>query len=385
LVVQARRAKTSEFASLLSHTTNPARFANDNLNTNGLGSLPAIRALLLDGKNSEAQALVEQNMNGKYNQCYLPLGDLKIDFPFQGEVREYRRDLDLDQGIARVQFSHEGTRYTREVFASFPDQAIVVRLTSNRRGRLSFKACLDSQLRHVLSTAAYSPGEQTAPAGATAAKPAGSVPPNLLRLTGRVPVHADPHFLGKRIVYDDTPDGKGMRFEARLAGSHSGGSLRFTGQGVIAENCNSVTLLLVAATSYNGPHRSPSRDGKDPAQLCDGRLAPLTGKSFDALRKAHIADHQRLFQRVHLDLGRSEADALPTNARLKHYQPGSDPSLAALYFQFGRYLTIAGSRPGSQPMNLQGICNKDMNPEWSANWTLNCNAKINYWPVEVSR
>ena len=202
---------------------------------------------------------------------------------------------------------------------------------------------------------------------------------------GRVPVHADPHFLGKRVVYDEAPDSKGMRFEARLAGSHTGGSLRFTDQGVIAEKCDSVTLLLVAATSYNGPQRSPSRDGKDPARLCDGSLGPLIGKSFDALRKTHIADHQRLFQRVHLDLGRSEAEAMPTDERLRQYQPGSDASLAALYFQFGRYLTIAGSRPGSQPLNLQGIWNKDINPAWSANWTLNCNAEINYWPVEVAQ
>lgn len=356
----------------------------DNLNPNGLKSLPAIRALLLAGKNSEAQALVEQNMNGKYNQCYMPLGDLKIDFPLRGEVRDYSRQLDLDQAVVRVQFSHEGTRYTREMFASSPGQAIVVQLTSDQPGKLSFQASLDSQLRHVLSPSWYRPGQPTAPAGSRAVPPADNAAPNLLRLTGRAPVHADPNYVGRRIVYEDGPDGKGMRFETRLVASHTGGSLRFTEQGLIAEKCDSVTLLLVAATSYNGPHRSPSREGRDPARLCDSYLAALTGKSFDALRTAHIADHQRLFNRVHLDLGRSEAEAMPTDVRLKRYQPGSDPSLAALYFQFGRYLTIAGSRPGTQPLNLQGIWNKDLTPAWAANWTLNCNAQINYWPAEVA-
>ena len=333
----------------------------DNLNTNGFKSLPDIRALLLAGKNSEAQSLVERNMNGNYNQCYMPLGDLKIDFPIRGEVSNYCRELDLETAMARVTFEHGGTRYTREIFASNPGQAIVVRLASNKRGNLSFAAALDSQLRHI------SKAEK-----------------GYLLLTGRAPVHADPHYVGKHIVYDDAPDGKGMRFEARLTAVHEGGSLKFTDQGIEAENCDSVTILLVAATSYNGPHKSPSKEGKDPSMLCSSYLEPIAGKAFAFLRDAHIKDHQRLFNRVSLDLGHNEAESLPTDVRLKAYQPGSDPALAALYFQFGRYLLIAGSRPGTQPLNLQGIWNKDMNPAWSANWTLNCNAQINYWPVEVA-
>ena len=333
----------------------------DNLNPNGLKSLPEVRALLLAGKNAEAQGLVERNMNGKYNECYLPLGDLEIEFPVQGEVRDYRRELDLETGMARTTFEHQGTRYTREVFASHPGQAIVVRLTSDPPGRLSFSAALDSQLRHTRKAVE-----------------------GILRLTGRVPVHADPNYVGRGIVYDDTPAGKGMRFETCLAATHEGGSLKFTDQGLVAENCSGVTLMLVAATSYNGPHKSPSREGKDPAALCAAYLTPLVGQPFAELRAAHLTDHQRLFRRVELDLGHTEAESLPTDVRLKRYQPGTDPSLAALYFQFGRYLLIASSRPGTQPANLQGIWNKDVNPAWSANWTLNCNAQINYWPVEVA-
>jgi alpha-L-fucosidase 2 len=337
----------------------------DNLNPKGLAALPQIRALLLAGKNSEAQTLVEQNMNGQYNQCYEPLGDVQLEFPFKGDVQNYRRELDLETGISRVTFEHEGTRFTREIFASNPAQAIVLRLSGDKAGRLSFTARLDSPLHHSIVAAG-----------------------NTLRMTGRAPVHADPDYKGRVIIYDDAPDGKGMRFETRLAALSQGGSLRLTDEAIVAENCDSVTLMLVAATSYNGPHQSPSREGRDPAKLCNDHLVPLLAKlsssGLPALRAEHIADHQRLFNRVSLDLGHSTAETLPTNIRLRRYTPAADPSLPALYFQFGRYLLIAGSRPGTQPLNLQGIWNKEINPAWSANWTLNCNAQINYWPVEVA-
>jgi alpha-L-fucosidase 2 len=357
----------------------------DNLNTNGLRALPTIRSLLLAGKNPEAQALVERDMNGKYNQCYMPFGALTLEFPFRGEVRDYRRQLDLDQAIAQVQFTHDGAFFTREVFASNPDQAIIVRLDCDQPGRVSFHATLDSQLEHSLkpdrSPAPTTPASQSTSTGPSTTT---SSAPDILRLTGRAPIHADPHYLGKRIVYDDSPNGRGMRFEARLTATHTGGSLRFTDDGLIADRCDRVTLILVAATSYNGPHRSPSRDGIDPAQRCVTALAPIAAKPYATLRQAHLADHQRLFRRVQLDLGHSAAQAVPTDLRLLRYRPGADPSLATLYYQFGRYLLIAGSRPSTQPLNLQGIWNKDINPAWSANWTLNCNAQINYWPVEVA-
>jgi len=333
----------------------------DNLNTNGLAAVPQIRALLLAGKNGQAQAMVEHDLNGQYNQCYQPLGDLHLTYPITGEVSNYCRELDLETAVARTSFDYRGARMTREVFASCPDQAIIVRLTSDQPGRTFVTAALASQLH-----------QHTQAEG------------NSLRLIGRCPAHADPHYVSQRVVYDDAPEGKGMRFEIRLAATAEGGRLRITQGGIVAEGCDSVTLMLVAATSYNGPHRSPSANGQDPARLCEARLAVVAGKSYTALRQAHVADHQGLFRRVSLDLGRSPNESLPTDVRLRRYQPGSDPALAALYYQFGRYLLIAGSRPGTQALNLQGIWNKDTSPAWSANWTLNCNAEINYWPVETA-
>lgn len=334
----------------------------DNINTNGLKALPEIRRLLLDGKNVEAQKLVERDMNGKFNQNYQPLGDLTIEFPVSGEVSHYRRELDLEQAMARVQFEDQGVHFTREVFASNPAQAIVVRLTSDKPGTLSFSASLGCQLHHITKAAQ-----------------------KYFRLTGRCPAHTDPNYSGQGEIWDDAPEGKGMRFETRLVPVHQGGRVTISDTGIIAEKCDSVTLVLVAATSYNGPHKSPSREGRDSDRLCDNYLASLSGKSYAELRDAHIADHQRLFNRVSMDFGKSSArESLPTDLRLKSYQPGTDPSLPVLYYQFGRYLLIASSRPGTQPANLQGIWNHEIHPPWSANWTLNCNAEINYWPVETA-
>jgi len=333
----------------------------DNLNPKGLAALPEIRRLLIAGKNGEAQALVEQDLNGKYNQSYQPLGDLQMAFPITGEVSGYRRELDLQTAVTRTTFLHDGVRYTREVFASFPAQAMVVRLSADHPNHISFKASLGCQLHHTTK--------------------AGN---GFLQLTGRCQAHTDPSYNGSGERWEDAPDGRGMRFETRLVPVSVGGQVTITSDGITADGCDSVTLLLVAATSFNGPWKSPSHEGRDPAILCDTYLAALAGKSFETLRTEHVADYQSLFKRATLDLGHTDAEKLPTNLRLKRFTPAGDPSLAELYYQFGRYLLISCSRPGSQPSNLQGLWNHETHPPWSANWTLNCNAEINYWPVEAA-
>ena len=353
----------------------------ERINTNGLPNLPAIRALLLAGRNNEAQALVEQTMGGGLNASYLPLGQLALDFPFSGEISNYQRELDISQALARIQFTTGGATFTRQIFVSHPAQAVVVHLTCDHPGSISFNASLDSQLLH----SAAIPAEDSTRDSAA------------LLLQGRCPVHVDPNFAGKRISYDDAPDGKGERFEIRLAAVHQGGSVLATTNSLRAENCDSVTLFLVAATSFNGPWKSPSREGLDPAKLCDASLTPLLGQSFDNLCTAHIADFQSLFNRVRFDVGKGADNTLlaatrkpegpassPTDVRLAHYELGKDPALAALYYQMARYLLISCSRPGNQPANLQGLWNFQMQPAWSCNWTLNCNAEINYWGAEAA-
>ena len=333
----------------------------ENINPNGLKSLPEIRRLLLAGKELEAQQLVETNMLGRYNENYLALGSLKIDFPLADAATNYQRELDLNTAIARESFEAGGVRYTREIFASQPARAIIVHLAASTPGKVSFTASLDSQLHH----------------GTRAT-------PNFYQLTGRCPSFSDSYHRHTN-YYAPGPNPRGMSFEGRIAAKADGGKIRYTSNGVVAENCNAVTLLFVAATSYNGPHSSPSREGKNPEVACGRDLKRISGRSYATLRAEHVADYQELFNRVTLDLGQNPlAEAKPTDARVKSYQPGGDPGLAALYYQFGRYLLISSSRPGTQPANLQGIWNNSVFPPWAANWTLNCNAEINYWSVEAA-
>lgn len=333
----------------------------ENINTNGLPALPEIRRLLLAGKELEAQEMVEANMLGRYNENYLALGSLKLDFELNGDVTNYVRQLDLSTAIVRECFEAGGVRYERETFASHPAQAIIVRLSARVRGKISFTASLDSQLQHTDST-----GE------------------NCYELTGRCPSYSD-SYRKKTNSYDAGPNPKGMTFQAELAATGEGGLIRHTEAGVVAENCDEVILRLVAATSFNGPHKSPSREGKDPVAECARDLKKISRRSYAKLRADHIKDYQSLFSRVKLDLGRNpQAESQPTDVRVKSYRPGNDPGLAALYYQFGRYLLIASSRAGTQPANLQGIWNNSLFPSWAANWTINCNAQINYWSVEAA-
>jgi alpha-L-fucosidase 2 len=363
----------------------------ENLNTNGLAALPEIRALLLAGRNTEAQALVEQKMCGQYGASYMPLGQLRLEFPVAGEVKDYKRELDLSRAVCSVEFTAGGTRFRREIFASHPAQAIVIRFTSDRARSISFVARLESQLRHGRNLEALretslegrqSDRESDGQSGEESPDSDGTV----ICLGGRCPIYVDPNFQGKKIVYDEAPEGKGERFEIRLAASSTGGRLIVTNGRVEAKDCDSVTLLLVAATSYNGPRRNPNREGRDPSKLCEEYLRPLARTTYTKLLKQHVKDYQGLFQRVSLNVeGRNPNEkVLPTDERIAAYEPDKDPGLAALYYKFGRYLLISCSRPGTQPANLQGLWNISMQPPWSCNWTLNCNAEINYWGAEAA-
>jgi len=332
-------------------------------NHEAIKHLPQVRKLLLDGKNKEAHALVDARFLGPWNESYMPLGDLLLHVKTDGPVEQYRRDLDLSKGVARIQYRSGDACFTREVFASCPDQVIVVRLSCDKPGRVSFEASLKSQLRAATEAA----GDR-------------------LVLKGRCPKHVEPNYVGNvpnAIVYDDAENGKGMRFQVQLQGLADGGKAAVSKDALSVTGADAATLILAAATSFSGPDKSPSAQGKDAGAACEQTLRAAARKTYAQLRDAHVADYTQLFGRVELDLGATDAAKLPTDRRVRGYAPGKDPGFAALYLQFGRYLLISSSRPGTQPANLQGIWNKDLRPGWSANWTLNCNVQINYWPVEV--
>jgi alpha-L-fucosidase 2 len=326
--------------------------------------LPRVREAALAGRYSEADELAK-HMQGPFNQSYLPLGDLLIDFDVAGEVAGYRRELDLDRAIATTTFRAGGTAHVREVLASFPAQVIAVRVSADRPGQVSFAARLATKLRG----GARAEGEAA------------------IALRGRAPSHVEPSYRGDMkdaVRYDEGPRAEGMRFTTIARAIAKGGTTRVTDDGRLeVRGADEAVVLVSAATSFDGFDKSPALEGRDADAAARGPLAAAAAEPFSALRDAHVADHQRLFGRVRLDLGAPAADR-PTDERLRAYRHGEDPALVALVFQYGRYLLVASSRPGGQPANLQGLWNEDVRPPWSSNWTMNINSEMNYWPSETT-
>ena len=314
--------------------------------------LPVIRKLLAEGKQREAEKLaMEHFMSVPLRQFpYQPFGDLLLEFPGHEKAGDYRRRLDLDSAVATVSYRVDDTTFTRRVFSSAPDQVIVVHITADKAGQVSFAATLKS------------------PHPDTSTKVVGN---NQLALGGQLKKF---HYPRLKQEFESV-----LEFEARLVVRAEGGEANVTDHGVEVKDAHAATLILAAATSY----RNYRDTGGDPSARCDQTIRAVAGKSYDTLLSAHVAEHRRLFRRVELDLGTTEAAKLPTDERIKAFATGNDPQLAAVYFQYGRYLLMASSRPGSQPANLQGIWNEDLHPPWESKWTVNINTQMNYWPAEV--
>lgn len=327
-------------------------------------ALPVIRKLIAEEKYEEAEQLSRKAMMGPYTQSYMPLGDIHIRFYHGGFAKEYRRELDLEDAVVHTAYRIGNVVYGREVFASYPDQALVVRLKCSRAGMLNFKVMLSSPLRSALL-----PDKDG------------------LVLTGYCPemVYPDYYTVDEPVVYGDMNCTDAMRFEGRLAiRLEDGGSCRAESDGLLVEGATNVTLLFVAATSFHGYDRSPGLDGKDPSQETICVLEAVQQRSSDELLGRHKADYKPLFGRVafRLDSPSGVAGSMTTDERIiKH--GARDPRLIELLFHYGRYLMIASSRPGTQPANLQGIWNEHIRPIWSSNYTLNINLQMNYWPAEL--
>lgn len=324
--------------------------------------LPKVREAIFAGKYTEADELCKK-MQGPYNQSYQPMGNLRIRFDLEGQATDYTRELDLDRAVATTRFKLGGTSFTRQVIASHPHQMIIISMTADAGAQISFTASLDSQLRSAVTNLA----------------------PAHVALRGRCPAHVDPNYIKdstNAVIYADQPDGEGMHFSVHLRAVVRGGNANTTPDGQIrVERADEAMLLLAAGTSFNGFDKSPGREGVDPDAMPRGRITAAAAKTWEEFLDDHVADHRRLFRRLSLDLGEPRED-LATDKRVLQYSQTGDPGLAALVFQYGRYLLIASSRLGTQPANLQGIWNDEMRPPWSSNWTMNINSQMNYWPSE---
>lgn len=320
----------------------------------GAAYLKEIQQKVFAGKFLEAHNLFGRKLMGYpvEQQKYQSLGNLHLFFNEPDSVTAYKRWLDLSTGIAGVSYSHKGIRFQREVFASAPDQVIVIRLTADKPGSISFTANLRGERNQAHSNYATDYFRMD-PYGTDG-----------LVLTGK---SAD--YMGI--------EGK-LRYEARVKAVAEGGTVNTSGVDLIISNADAVTLYFAAATSFVN-YKDVSADPHQRVEQC---LQQLTGKNFTAIHTAAVNDHQQYFNRVTLTLPVTDHSYLPLPERISNLQTHPDPAMAALSYQFGRYLMIASSRPGTQPANLQGIWNDNMNPSWDSKYTTNINTEMNYWPVE---
>jgi alpha-L-fucosidase 2 len=322
----------------------------------GYKALPEIRKLIFDGELIRAHRLFGRSLMGYpvEQQKYQSLGNLVLKFAANSAVTDYRHQLDLDTAVATTTYEQGGVRFKREVFATPVDQVIVIRLTADAPGKLSFTAQLRGERNQAHSNYAT----------------------DYFQMDG--------YGTDGLIVRGKSADYLGvagkLRYQSRLRAIPRGGDMTVVDDTLIVRNADEVVLLVAAATNFVN-YKDVSAD---PNARVDAVMRAVAGKSFDQLRSAHVAEHQRLFRRVTVRLAMTPDSELPTDERLKKFDGTNDPDLAALVFQFGRYLLISSSRPGTQPANLQGIWNKDMNPMWDSKYTTNINTEMNYWPAEVA-
>ncbi|QHW31183.1 glycoside hydrolase family 95 protein [Paenibacillus rhizovicinus] len=322
---------------------------SDRNNPDAKAHLDVIREMIGEGRLRDAQELAAMALSGvpESQRHYMPLGDLSFGMRLApGEVTDYSRELDLSEGIVRVSYRTDDVRYTRETFASFPDHVIVVRFTSSVAGGISFKARMtrgNNRYYDALAQADASTIVMRGNCGGTG----------------------------------------GSDFRAAFRAVADGGSVKLIGETMLVEQADSVTLLIAAATSFR--HADPEAEALR-------ALDAASEQSYESLRARHAADFRSLMDRVSFSLASSEASEseegeianLPIDERLKRVHDGrSDIGLIPLYYQFGRYLLVSCSRPGSLPANLQGIWNDKMMPPWDSKYTININTQMNYWPAET--
>jgi alpha-L-fucosidase 2 len=288
----------------------------------------------------EAEKLAQGGILGSFRRdnasSYQTLGDLTLDFGSLRGVSNYRRELDIEEALATVKYRVAQVKITREIFSSAPDQALVVRLTADKQGALTFTL-------------------------------------KLTRPGNKASIAAEGNEI---IMKEHVGDGNGVKMEAKLKLLAEGGKIVSGGDSIRVEKANSVTVFLTAATDYFG---------KDPSETTENQIEAVVKRSYTDIKKDHITDYQSYFNRVSIDLGSSHGSFFTTDARLTAMQNGyADTDLIELYYQFGRYLLISSSRPGCLPANLQGIWADGLRPPWSADYHINVNIQMNYWPSEIT-
>lgn len=340
-------------------------FPRDTANYDALRHLAKARELIFTGQYKQAEQLMDQKMLGRRTESYQPLGDLHIEHLAVGNEQpiNYQRELDLDTGIASVSYKLGETFVHRKIWVSAPDQVMVADFRSEGTAALNLAVQLKSPLKHWF--------------------PEGNA--GGLSMAGQAPSHVADNYLGdhpQSVLYEE---GKGLTFDVQVK-VLTDGSVSYEGERLLVKEARYVTLLLAAGTDFAGYNVIPGPEAAGKTRMRNIQvLESAVSAGMEQLLERHILDHRELFQRVELSLGGDESrNILPTDERLEAYQGGAnDPQLEALYFQYGRYLLMASSRPGTQAANLQGIWNPHIQPPWNSNYTTNINTQMNYWAAEV--
>jgi alpha-L-fucosidase 2 len=328
-------------------------------NPDALKYFPQIRDLVFAGEFQEAEKMIDGHFYGvpAAQQAFQPLGDLILNLEGVEQASDYRRELDLEAGVAKITFHSGDAIITREVFVSYPDHVMVVHVSSDKPGRISVQPAFKGPYLDNVTAVPDRRGGMLYMDG---------------QWKGPIPV---------RNPLIAPVDGKGLRYRVALAATVQGGGMSVeAGKSLRIRNADSATFVVTAATSFVNYH---DIDG-DPAAACAKILAGCAGKDYAALRERHVEDFSTLMGRVHLNIGDGSKNEKPTDERLRQFrQDHSDPGVQAQAFQFGRYLLASSSRAGGQPANLQGIWDENSSPSWGSKYTININTEMNYWPAEV--
>lgn len=319
-------------------------YQNDN--PKALESLAEVRNLIFSGKTMDAQNLIDQTFyTGRNGMPYQTIGSLIIEAPGHEKAKNYYRDLNLERAVATTRYQVDGVNFQREVFASFPDRVIIVRFTTDKPGELNFKVSYDSPLQSTV------------------------------RKQGK-----------KLVLRGKGGDHEGVKgvieVETQSQVIAEGGKVSLTDKYISVEHATAATLYIAAATNFVNYHNVKGNESKKASALLAGAMK----KEYSEALKAHTDYYQSQFNRVSLSLGgeNTKTARQETVKRIAGFSQGNDPALAALMFQYGRYLLISSSQPGGQPANLQGIWNHQLNAPWDGKYTININTEMNYWPAEVT-
>lgn len=312
------------------------------------------RQLIMDNRPADAQNYIEENFTGDDCQWYLQLGKLMISSRNHLCAKKYRRDLDIETAVSSVDFTANSTRYTREAFISNPDRVLVYRFNAEGKDRLDFNAMINCELKNEVETDG-----------------------DTYILRGICPSHIDDN----GVIYEDG-DRQGVKFCCMFR-IVTDGRIRANKNHLHISGAERADIILTAESNFEAWNKLTSESEKDYEGICKSRIENAAKLGFDELKKRHIADHRSFYDRVSIDLGNSKKDSTPTNRRLHEFMHNkeNDNDLYCLLFNYGRYLTIAGSRKGSQPMTLQGIWTFRMCSPWRSNYTVNINTQMNYWPT----